>query len=371
MRKLCERVLAALAGRTLVTAESLTGGGIGAALTAVPGSSEVYKGGVISYTDWVKAQILDVPQDILEKYGAVSAPVAQAMAQGVRKRLQADVAVSVTGLAGPGGDNFGHPVGTVFIGLSDEGGTQVRECHFSGDREAVRSQTVEAALEMILLREENPLEPMAAFFERRLEGYDDHMLETIVGAKEFYPFTAAQLPDWAGCAVLDLGCGTGLELEEYFARNPSASVTGIDLSEGMLSALKRKFLDRELHLIQGSYFEVPFGEEVFDAAVSVESLHHFTAQQKLALYRKLWQSLRPGGYFVLTDYFAESEDKEREYFENLGQRKKAQGIPEAEFYHYDTPLTVEHEIKTLHKAGFTRCEILNRWEATCTVKAVK
>ena len=113
---LCCEVLERLSGKTLVTAESLTGGGIGAALTAVPGSSQVYKGGVISYTNWVKKNILGVPGEILETYGAVSAQTAQAMAWGVRELLKADVAVAVTGLAGPGGDEFGNPVGTVFIG---------------------------------------------------------------------------------------------------------------------------------------------------------------------------------------------------------------------------------------------------------------
>ena len=150
MRKACCDVLKALQGKTLVTAESLTGGGIGAALTAVPGSSEVYKGGVISYTDWVKANILGVPEEMLERFGAVSAPVAQAMAEGVRERLRADAAVSVTGLAGPGGDGYGNPVGTVFIGYRDEKNGVVRHYCFHGDREAVRQQTIEAALQLVL-----------------------------------------------------------------------------------------------------------------------------------------------------------------------------------------------------------------------------
>lgn len=147
---LCCDVLAALAGKTLVTAESLTGGGIGAALTAVPDSSEVYKGGVISYTDWVKHHVLEVPQDILSTRGAVSGPVAQAMAVGARNLLNADVAVSVTGLAGPGGDEFGNPVGTVFIGYAEEGRSLVREHHFQGNREEIRNQTIEAALKLVL-----------------------------------------------------------------------------------------------------------------------------------------------------------------------------------------------------------------------------
>lgn len=154
MMSLCCDVLKALTGKTLVTAESCTGGGIGAALTAVPGSSEVYKGGVISYTNWVKENILGVDGGLLETRGAVSAPVAQAMAEGVRRALKADVAVSVTGLAGPGGDDFGNPVGTVFLGYSDEKGALSREFHFGGDREAVRRQAAEAALKWVL--EQNP-----------------------------------------------------------------------------------------------------------------------------------------------------------------------------------------------------------------------
>ena len=147
---LCFDVISALSGRTLVTAESCTGGGIGAALTAVPGSSAVYKGGIISYTNWVKEQTLRVPSEMLEKYGAVSPQVAQAMAVGARKVLQADVAVSVTGLAGPGGDEFGNPVGTVYIGYADDREVKSFAFHFSGDRDSVRSAAVNAALEIIL-----------------------------------------------------------------------------------------------------------------------------------------------------------------------------------------------------------------------------
>ena len=147
---LCCEVLERLSGKTLVTAESLTGGGIGAALTAVPGSSQVYKGGVISYTNWVKENILGVSGEVLETYGAVSAQTAQAMALGVRELLKADVAVAVTGLAGPGGDEFGNPVGTVFIGYQDENTAQVIGCHFTGVREDIRNQTIDRALKLVL-----------------------------------------------------------------------------------------------------------------------------------------------------------------------------------------------------------------------------
>ena len=212
------------------------------------------------------------------------------------------------------------------------------------------------------------LEEMAAFFEKRLDGYDEHMKTEIEGSGEFYPFTASLLPARPGCRVLDLGCGTGLELEAYFRLNPGALVTGIDLSPGMLEALRRKFPDREgLNLICGSYFDAPLGEG-YDAAVSVESLHHFPAERKLSLYRRLRRALKPGGYFILTDYFAESEALEKTYFEDLRRLRQAEGLPPGS-YHYDTPLTAEHELEILRKAGFSWAEILARWGSTCTLRA--
>lgn len=154
MNELCREVLSKLKGKTLVSAESCTGGGIGAALTAIPGSSEVYKGGVISYCDEIKEKILGVSRGVLEQHGAVSASVAESMACGVRKLCAADVAVSVTGLAGPDGDEFGNPVGTVYIGYEDNVTAVTKEFYFDGDRDSVRNQTIAAALNLIL--EYNP-----------------------------------------------------------------------------------------------------------------------------------------------------------------------------------------------------------------------
>lgn len=212
------------------------------------------------------------------------------------------------------------------------------------------------------------LEKMGAFFDARLEGYEEHQLTCIEGAEEFYPFTAAQLPEGE---ILDLGCGTGLELTYYFCRCPGASVMGIDLAPGMLAALRKKFPDKKLELIQGSYFEVPLGRERFDAAVSVESLHHFTQAEKLPLYRKLWEALKPGGYFILTDYFAPTEELERQYRRDYLRLKAEKGIGDAEFYHYDTPLTLTHEVEALLAAGFSEVRELKNWGATHTIKACK
>ena len=215
------------------------------------------------------------------------------------------------------------------------------------------------------------LEKMSNFFEARLDAYDEHMMTNIEGADKFYPYTAWLLPMLENCRVLDLGCGTGLELEEYFKFNPTAQVVGIDLSQGMLEALKSKFSDKDIALICDSYFDVPLEESSFDSAVSVESLHHFTKEEKIPLYTKLHKALKCGGYFILTDYFALSDKEEKLHRQNLISLKSEQGISDNEFYHYDTPLTVEHETEALKEAGFSSVEVLKNWGATYTIKAVK
>ena len=150
MMMLASEVISRLQGKTLVTAESCTGGAIGAALTAVSGASAVYKGGIISYCNEVKNSMLGVSDALLNEVGAVSAPVAEAMANGARRALKADIAVSVTGLAGPTGDDYGNPVGTVHIGYADETTCVSRQFCFSGDRDAIRKAAVNEALGLIL-----------------------------------------------------------------------------------------------------------------------------------------------------------------------------------------------------------------------------
>lgn len=142
--------VAALQGKTIATAESCTGGGVGQALTSVPGSSAVFKGGIVSYCDEIKHKLLGVPEAMLQEFGAVSAPVAEAMARGAKAALDTDAALSVTGLAGPGADDFGNPVGTVFVGWCDEKRCFSRRYHFSGDREEVRRQAIEKSLQLIV-----------------------------------------------------------------------------------------------------------------------------------------------------------------------------------------------------------------------------
>ena len=215
------------------------------------------------------------------------------------------------------------------------------------------------------------LELMGEFFDSRLDDYENHMLECIEGAEIFYPYTANLLAKEPNAKVLDLGCGTGLELDEYFKLNPTANVTGIDLAPGMLSVLRNKHKDKSLTLICGSYFNTDFPRNEYDCAVSVESLHHFTAQEKKSLYTKLFDSIKSNGYFILTDYFAADQEEEVSLRNKYVELKKEQKLPEDKFYHFDTPLTVDNEKEVLLGSGFKNVEIMAKWGATYTLRAYK
>jgi nicotinamide-nucleotide amidase len=139
------------AGVKLATAESCTGGGIAAALTDIAGSSDVFERGFVVYSNEAKTELLGVPAPLIAKHGAVSQEVAAAMAEGALARSHADLAISVTGIAGPGGGTPTKPVGLVYIGRARRGAVPAVERHvFAGDRAAVRGATVKRALELLL-----------------------------------------------------------------------------------------------------------------------------------------------------------------------------------------------------------------------------
>jgi len=136
-------------GLTLATAESCTGGLVASRLTSVPGSSDVFVGSVVAYANGVKAEALGVPTAVLEEHGAVSAETAAAMADGARQRLAADVAVSITGVAGPDGGTPEKPVGLVFLHAAGPMGEKAQRIEIPGDRETVRTRATVAALHLV------------------------------------------------------------------------------------------------------------------------------------------------------------------------------------------------------------------------------
>ena len=214
------------------------------------------------------------------------------------------------------------------------------------------------------------LEPMADFFAARVEGYDEHMLENVEGCREGYQKMAELIPPNAK-DLLDLGCGTGLELDAIFARRAELSVVGIDLCDAMLEKLRSKHSDKALTLIRGDYFQVDFGADRFDVAVSFETLHHFSYEKKLGLYQKLFQALRSDGVYIECDYMVETQDEEDALMAQNEALRREQGISSEDYYHFDTPFTVEKQTELLKRAGFSEIQKLFRMGGTVLLIAKK
>lgn len=215
--------------------------------------------------------------------------------------------------------------------------------------------------------EDEPLETMSGFFDRRVDSYEDHMRPW----RAYYRWLGELIPAQAE-TLLDLGCGTGLELDEIFRLHPDIRVTGIDLAPGMLARLREKHPERKLTLTVGDYLTVPLAPCAFDVAVAFETLHHFPPETKLGLFRRIFAALRPGGMLLEGDYIAESDEMETYLFQELARRRARQHVPEGTFVHFDTPLTLSHELSLLRQAGFTAEVLGYRGEDnTPMIRAIK
>lgn len=192
-----------------------------------------------------------------------------------------------------------------------------------------------------------PLEEMSDFFTRRLHDYEEHMSVW----ENSYEIFAQSLP--ADCRkILDLGCGTGLELDRIWQKNPRLEVTGIDLCRDMLNKLQAKHGDKSLVTVCQDYFQYDFGRERWDAVISFESLHHFLPEQKEKLYEKIYSSLQENGVFLLGDYIACCDEEEEVLRSEYLKRRRQSDIMADCFVHFDIPLTLEHETEMMKNAGF-------------------
>ena len=216
---------------------------------------------------------------------------------------------------------------------------------------------------------DKPLEGMAQFFDKRVETYEDHMIYV----KDYYTWMAELIPEGTK-TLLDIGCGTGLELDRIFERFPDMCVTGVDLSTKMLDGLRRKHSGRSLTIIQDDYFVHEYTENSFDAAVAFETLHHVTMEKKAQAYRQIYRALKPGGVFIECEYVSTSEKMEELFFSECARRRKRDDIPDDVFVHFDTPLTIEHEIEAIKLGGFNDVEYLCREKernGTAMIRAIK
>ena len=212
--------------------------------------------------------------------------------------------------------------------------------------------------------EADPLQEMAAFFEHRIGGYEAHMARWNAAYREL----AQRIPKEAK-TLLDLGCGTGLELKEVFHRLPALSVTGIDLSDAMLALLREKY--PQVLAVCADYFNYPLGTGEIDVAVSFESLHHFKPEKKESLFQKIHQALKPGGIFLEADYIACCVEEETLLMETADRRRRRDRLSDEIFVHFDTPLTAEHELDLLRKAGFHRVALTGCIDGVCMIEAKK
>jgi tRNA (cmo5U34)-methyltransferase len=212
------------------------------------------------------------------------------------------------------------------------------------------------------------LEKMADFFNARVEDYEAHM--TKEGFDEVYRCFAELIPTGTE-KMLDLGCGTGLELDEIFKLLPDLAVTGIDLTPAMLEKLEQKHPKKKLTLICDDYFRTNLGEGIYDTAISNNTLHHFSCEQKTGLYRNILRALKPGGIYLENDYMAKDQAEEDAFGAEWQRLRREQNIPEDEFFHFDIPFTVENQIDLLKQAGFNRVEFIFRYKSDAVISAYK
>lgn len=214
-------------------------------------------------------------------------------------------------------------------------------------------------------------EEMAAFFDARVDGYDDHMRSSLGEGlfEAFYAAVAAPIaPGEEPIAILDLGAGTGAEIGVIFERTPNARFTCIDLSEGMLQKLSERFAARreQLTLVQGSYLDLPLPAASFDVALAVMTLHHFLHETKRDLYARIRAALKPGGVFVEGDYYPLTREDEERFLARRADLVSRLAPGEADLYHIDIPFTIETQRQLLLDAGFASVEVIFQ----CDDKAV-
>ena len=206
-------------------------------------------------------------------------------------------------------------------------------------------------------------EEMAAFFDIRADGYDEHMrgfVFTETTFTHFYQALASPIEQTEKpLHILDLGCGTGLEIEMLLERVPNARITGFDLSHNMLDLLKKSYASQLPHitLVEASFLSRPFGTDAYDHIISAMSMHHVLKDTKRTLYRKIYTALKPGGMYIEGDSVTRPDTEHqflREFQESLAR------VPQAEdgYYHIDIPFSIDTQKDLLLDAGFKDFELI-------------
>lgn len=201
--------------------------------------------------------------------------------------------------------------------------------------------------------ESDKLELMDQFFDSRVDNYDIiHQQTGISWGKQIRDIVSSHIPE-KKVKILDLGCGTGLELDELFKKSPNSEVVCVDLSQEMLKKLVEKYNNYNIKVINGNFLDMEFGYYTYDYVISVMALHHFFEKEKLLLYKKIYNSLKKGGLFINSDYIIDDSNFELECFKKL---KQIQSEYPGKLFHFDVPFTEYRERRVLLDSGFSQID---------------
>lgn len=198
--------------------------------------------------------------------------------------------------------------------------------------------------------ETDKIELMDQYFDSRVDVYDEiHQQTGISWGKQIRDIVSKYISSQK-CKILDLGCGTGLELEEILKKTPESEIVCIDLSKEMLKKLEIKYRNYNIKTINQNFFDVELGNDEYDYVISVMALHHFFEKEKILLYKRIFSSLKATGLFINSDYIIDDSNYELERFEQL---KKIRKEYPGQLFHFDIPFTEERERKVIFESGFS------------------
>ena len=197
--------------------------------------------------------------------------------------------------------------------------------------------------------ESDKIELMDKYFDSRVDVYDEIHQQTGISWGKQIRDIVSQYISPQKCKILDLGCGTGLELEEILKKSPESEIVCVDLSKEMLKKLEIKYKNYNIKTINQNFFDVDLGLDEYDYVISVMALHHFFEKEKLLLYKRIFTSLKENGLFINSDYIIDDQNYELE-------RKKIQRDFPGQLFHFDIPFTEDRECKVIMNSGFSSIE---------------
>ena len=215
-------------------------------------------------------------------------------------------------------------------------------------------------------------EKMNEFFNKRAASYDDHMKNNVNNFEKYYKKIAEPIAKTnERIKILDIGCGTGLELEYIFEKAPNAQIIGVDISDEMLELLLAKYKDKadQINVIKDSYLTLEFGENKFDYVVSVMTIHHLLYDTKKKLYKKILKSLCDTGKYIEGDYVV-SEEKEQILFNQFTKQMKQERLNDG-FFHIDIPFSIKTQKKLFSEVGYRKFNLIFKEKETAVYVGLK